>query len=100
MYFFAFDGRVLLLVQEMDGCKRPVRLHDIDLIHIRSVAESDTLLREAVIDLVFNLIDDDYAVCGYAPLDLQKERMLDQVIRETAEKLNATLCEASRQLLA
>ena len=87
MYFFAFDGCILLLVQEMDGCKRPVRLHDVDLIHIGSVTESDALFREAVIDLVLNLIDRDHAVCGYTALDLQKKRVLNKVIRETADQL-------------
>ena len=87
MYLFAFYGRVLLFVQEMNRCKRPVGLHDVDLIHIRSVAEGDALLCEAVIDLVFNLIDDDHAVCGYTALDLQKKRVFNKVIRETADQL-------------
>ena len=87
MHFFTFYRCVLLLIQEMDGGKGPVGLHDVDIIHIGSVTKGDALLCEAVIDLILHLVDDDDAVSRYAAFDFKKERMLDQIIRKTADQL-------------
>ncbi len=76
------DARILLLVEEVHRREPPVRLNDVEPLHIGGIAEPDPPAGEPAVDLVFHLADGDDGVRGYGALDLKQEIRIELLLRD------------------
>lgn len=85
MYFFTFYGCVFLFVKDTDGSQGPVLLHNKDVLHIQGITQGDALFCKAAVHFIFNMDDDNDAVCGNTAFQLQKETLFDLMHVQTAD---------------